>query len=150
MRKLFIIVGLFAAAASHAQGLQSNEVREAFMRAVKSPEGRYEGPLTGATVAGIQRRFRTDAPFFIRITTIHHFKQKGCKRLQSNIYAPDSMIKRADGTSAPFDFGFQMNLCPDGRPPSDETYVQPPGSDQVTLDDWAKKQSTAPAAKPRP
>ena len=139
-KSILILTGsVLAFNAAHAQPQLPTELRGAFMNAMNAPDGRYEGRLTGTTAAALQRRFATSAPFFIRVSTIHQFKQPGCKRLQSNIFAPESSIKRTDGTSAPFDFDFQLNLCPNGQPPSEETYIQPPGSPQMTIEEYQKR-----------
>jgi hypothetical protein len=91
--------------------------RELLIEAIDAPDGTAHGVLTGELAEAIAQGFRTTAPLRIDVTTLTHYRQEGCRRLnvafsQEGVHLPGE----AAGTSRRIDVG--IDFCRDGRPPS--------------------------------
>ena len=119
MKKLaYLSLLLVAAATSQAQPMQG-DLRDAMFAALKSPDGTYKGRLDGATGETLRRELRTQSPVLVSVTTVHRF-QNNCARLKAMISAPDmKWLDQKTGQQQSFNYGYLMNLCPDGSPPDD-------------------------------
>ncbi len=131
-----------AGAMAHAQPV---EVRDAVLSALRN--GFYKGEIKGQIVESFRKQYKTPASMFVNVSTVHVFKQEGCKRLQAEFTVPDFTFKDTTGRDATFRHVMQMNLCPDGNPPQEESYTQPSGSRQVALEDVVKQRPQQPQQK---
>jgi hypothetical protein len=91
--------------------------RELLIKAINAPDGTARGVLAGELAEGIAQGFRTTAPLRIDVTTLKHYRQEGCRRLnvaftQEGVRLPGE----AAGTARRIDVG--IDFCRDGQPPS--------------------------------
>lgn len=134
LRSCLLLAAIGVGTVTHAQPV---EVRDAFFSALRN--GSYKGELKGAVVESFRKQHKTPASMFINVKTIHVFKQEGCRRLEAEFTVPDFTFKDTKGATTTFSQVMQMNLCPDGYPPQEETYTQPAGSAQISLEEMAKQ-----------
>lgn len=92
------------------------DARPLLLAALRAPDGRASGILSGELADGISRRFHASGPIFIDVTTVHRYVQPGCARLTVTFWQDDVLLP---GASAPqrqtVEFG--VNYCLDGLPP---------------------------------
>lgn len=95
------------------------DMRVALFSALRSPSGTYQGELNGDFAEYARRALKAmpGAKILIDVKTIGTFEQPGCKRLHSDIAVPEVQWKDASGVMHSFTYQFEVNLCPDGRPP---------------------------------
>lgn len=90
--------------------------RPLMIAAIDSPSGEAHGVLTGETADVINRKFNSQTPILIDVTTEKRYAQAGCSRLKV-VFRQDAV--RLPGAAAPrkqtIEFG--INYCRDGRPP---------------------------------
>jgi len=102
-----------------AQAPQQLDMRDAFVAAIKSPDGRYRGQLDGLFAAYARQTLKTDSAIFVDITTVGQYARADCKRLRALITAPDLRWADASGTARSFEYGYEMSVCLDGSPPNE-------------------------------
>ena len=116
------VVAGAVAASPESPALPKHDVQEALMHAMNSQDGRYRGELRGDFAALVRQKLNTTSPVFVDVSTIGAFRQKGCRRLQADITAPE--VTWTDPKTKAKEFlslRYQMNLCPDGSPPLEAT-----------------------------
>lgn len=91
--------------------------RDLLIEAIDAPDGTARGVLTGELADAIAQGFRTNAPLRIDVTTLKHYRQEGCRRLnmafsQEDVHLPGETT----GQSRRIDVG--IDFCRDGRPPT--------------------------------
>ncbi|MCD9026706.1 hypothetical protein LDO26_00565 [Luteimonas sp. BDR2-5] len=92
------------------------DARPLLVAALRAPDGRATGVLSGALADGISQRFQASGPILIDVTTVHRYVQPGCARLNVAFWQDGVLLP---GAGAPqrqtIDFG--INYCLDGSPP---------------------------------
>ncbi len=91
--------------------------RSIIMTALHSPTGTAESILVGPMADKAREGLKTTEDIRIKVTTVATLPQPGCKRLEIMMYIPDKKFPTTDGGQHEFRSGFQLNVCPDGRPP---------------------------------
>lgn len=112
-RSLLLIPFLALGPYAHAQ----TELRDALMAAMNAESGQIETILTGPMAEAARAGLQTTDDIVVRISTVSALRQAGCKRMDVLLYIPDKKFPTTDGGSHEFRTGFQLNVCPDGRPP---------------------------------
>lgn len=114
-----VSAGLFFAAAASAA--ESNDILFAALA-----HGSASDVLTGSVADYWQEQTRSKSPILMQAKVIKMFKEQGCGRLSITLRQENVPLKK--GGVAPFQFAYQMNLCPDGSPPQE-------GLDMATMPD---------------
>jgi len=86
------------------------------LEAIDAPDGRASGVLRGPIADQFAATTRSTSPVEIDVTTLHGFRQEGCKRL--NVRLKQANVPAKDGKSAEFGIDYGVNLCRDGSPPT--------------------------------
>lgn len=94
-------------------------IRPLILRALDSPEGRASGILDGPLAQRLRTEFRTAADLQVEVSTLHTFKQPGCKRLSIQMRLPGVIVRMPSGASREFQTDTALNMCRDGNPPSE-------------------------------
>lgn len=71
-------------------------------------------------------RLQTNAPnarVVAEVDTLTDLPQEGCKRLRLILTTPGMLFETPRGSNAPLRIGVMLNICTDGQPPGDESYV---------------------------
>ncbi len=97
--------------------MAQNDWRGIVMQALNSPSGSAEVVLTGPLAEKTKAGLKTDADILLRVSTVATLPQPGCKRMEVLMYIPGKKFPTTDGGEHEFRSGFQLNVCPDGRPP---------------------------------
>lgn len=96
-----------------------SDVKPLLLAALQSTDGEAHGELVGEIADALSRRFDGQGPITIDVTTLRHFAQPGCSRL--NVRFRQEAVK-LPGDTAPHrqtvDIG--INYCLDGLPPRSE------------------------------
>lgn len=91
-----------------------------FRAAIDSPTGSIRTQVYGQLALKVQQAIGAPGtPVFAEVKTIESFKEEGCKRLAMTLSAPSHLMKTSDGGSRPFAATWRLNICRDGRPPTD-------------------------------
>ena len=108
MTKFLTAVLLMLSLSAHADGM-----KDLFVEALKN--GSSEGVMTDDNmVKFVQYATRSKEPIHVKITRIEQF-DNGCGRLHTVLdQAGDAGTK---GTPSGIDQWFEINICPDGKPP---------------------------------
>lgn len=85
-------------------------------------EGKAHGILGGASAAKLRSQ-GVDQPILVDVTTVARLRQSECRRLQIELTQKQVLMP---GWKAPQDRNsrFEMNYCPGGNPPKDETSTE--------------------------
>lgn len=102
---------------THAQVQAQQDWRALILDAIRSPTGGIDTVLTGPLAEQAKRGLKTSEDIRVRISTVAALPQPGCKRMEVLMYIPDKKFPTTDGGEHEFRTGFQLNICPDGRPP---------------------------------
>lgn len=102
---------------SIAQDREYTEFRTILMQALLSEEGTASGRLVGQMAEGVMNKTGSSDPIALEVTTLHRFKQPGCKRL--NLRMTQNNVLAKDGGKTELVVNYGLNLCPDGSPPSE-------------------------------
>lgn len=114
-----VSAGLFFA--SEASAAESADILFAALA-----HGSASDVLTGSVADYWQGQTRSKSPVLMKAKVIKQFKEKGCGRLSITMHQENVPLKK--GGVAPFEYSYQMNLCPDGSPPQE-------GLDLATMPD---------------
>jgi len=107
---------LGSAAATAPERLPVPDARPLLLAALRSPEGRASGVLSGDLADAISRRFQATGPVFIDVTTVHRYVQPGCSRLNVTFWQ-DNVLLPGAATPQRQTIEFGVNYCLDGLPP---------------------------------
>lgn len=91
--------------------------RALILGALQSPTGSVDTVLTGPYADQAKKGLKTNEDIRVRVFTVASLPQPGCKRMEVLMYIPDKKFPTTDGGEHEFRTGFQLNVCPDGRPP---------------------------------
>jgi len=73
--------------------------------------------ISGGIAEYMRSKTRSTSPVLMTATVVKHFSQKDCARLRVTLHQEN--VPKKDGTVAPFEFSYEMNMCADGLPPAD-------------------------------
>ena len=116
-----LTAGLLAAGAlvGPAAAMVVLPLEDAMKRALSAAP--VEAQVTGDAIETLRRQIR--APRILaRIQAVQDLGD-GCKRLRATLSSPVAVD--ADGHTRPFVWDFEMNLCPDGSPPTQLSQEMP-------------------------
>jgi hypothetical protein len=92
------------------------DLRQLLVAAIDSTTGKARGEFVGPFADGLKKRFHSNAPVIVDVSTEKRFPQEGCSRLK--------MVWSQDGVVLPDSTGpqrktveFGINYCRDGMPP---------------------------------
>lgn len=114
--KAMVVVLLLAC----SMQVQAESMKEMLHKTLK--EGKAEGDVDGQVLAVFTTLLKTEKPVHLRMEKIYSFPS-GCGRIRF-------MFNIADGKDnlnqqmKPFDFGMEVNMCQDGKPPSDREFTE--------------------------
>ncbi len=90
----------------------SATVKQLLLMAIDAPDGKASGVLTDAIADRFRQASGSTLPILVEVTTLKHFRQEGCRRLNLRI--------RQEGTiKGQFGIDYGINLCRDGSPPTE-------------------------------
>lgn len=110
---------LFAAAIAQSppDRMPVQDPKAVMLAALEAPDGRADGVLKGEIADAISRRFASNSPLYIDVTTLARYAQKGCRRLNVRFWQKDVRIDPATPPATQtIDLG--LNYCRNGMPPA--------------------------------
>jgi hypothetical protein len=116
-------VGAFAVegwcAETEAAANKVSDVRQLLVAAIDSSTGTARGEFVGPFAEGVKKKFRSDAPILVTVSTEKRLSQEGCSRLkmvwsQDNVMLPDAKGPQRKSVEV------GLNYCRDGMPPRKE------------------------------
>jgi hypothetical protein len=108
------------ASSIHADSIARTPVEDAralMQAAIDSPTGEAHGMLVGPMAEAISRRFQSQAPITIDVSTQKRFAQSGCSRLKV-LFAQDDVLLPGKKSPERRTIDFGINYCRDGMPPN--------------------------------
>lgn len=94
-------------------------VKELAFEALNSKYGSARGVVEGREADKIHQVTGSNDPTRCVVTTVKRYKEVGCSRLSIKLIQPNTPTQQ--GTKTDFTLNYEMNLCQNGRPPSDLT-----------------------------
>jgi len=133
VKKTLAILAAALAPLAHAQvALQQTadtKPMDLFRAAIDSPTGSIRTQVHGPLAQKIQQAIGAPGtPVFAEVTTVESFKEEGCKRLAMTLSTPKHRMKTSDGGSMPFAATWRLNVCRNGRPPTESIDFAKAGS----------------------
>ncbi|MHB1677907.1 MAG: hypothetical protein ACYCSS_10290 [Sulfuriferula sp.] len=118
-KKIMLYVGLLMASSiSLASSLDEySSVKPLLLQALDDPEGTSQGEIVGKIADKIQTTTKSTSPVIATVTTLKHFKQEGCSRL--NLHLQQANVPTTSGKLADFAMDYGINLCKNGEPPTE-------------------------------
>jgi len=108
-------VGFFLCSFLVMQVASATDIKSYLFQALDGFDGKAAGIVTGDDAERFRQRTKSTEPVNISVSTVKHFKQKGCSRLAALLTQEGVMTK--EGVKVPFAIRYELNLCRDGRPP---------------------------------
>ncbi len=103
---------LFLAISPMAEAESSATVKQLLLMAIDAPDGKASGVLTDAIADRFRQASGSTLPVLVEVSTLKHFRQDGCRRLNLRI--------RQEGSGkGQFGIDYGINLCRDGSPPTE-------------------------------
>ena len=91
------------------------------LKAMRSPNGSATETINGPVADMIRGQIqKPDARVVATVTTLRALPVEGCKRMKVELATPGTKINALDGTQRPLELSFQMNMCENGIPISDQ------------------------------
>lgn len=114
-----LYVGLFMVSSiSLASSMDEySSVKPLLLQALDDPEGKSQGEIVGKIADKIQTTTKSTSPVIATVTTLKHFKQEGCSRL--NLHLQQANVPTTSGKLADFAMDYGINLCKNGEPPTE-------------------------------
>jgi len=133
VRKVLAILSVVLAPATYAQvavqQTADTKPMDLFRAAIDSPTGSIRTQVYGQLALKVQQAIGAPGtPVFAEVKTIESFKEEGCKRLAMTLSTPSHLMKTSDGNSRPFAAIWRLNICRDGRPPTESIDFAQAGS----------------------
>lgn len=128
MKYLASIAALCASLSASAQTPQfetqkqiGTDFKVLLLKAMRSPNGSASEPINGPVADMIRGQIqKPDARVVATVTTVRPLPVEGCKRMKVELSTPGTKINSLDGTKRPLELAFQMNMCENGTPISDQ------------------------------
>ncbi len=106
-----ILLALFFLALPPLAGAESSAtVKQLLLMAIDAPDGKASGVLTDAIADRFHQATRSTLPVLVEVSTLKHFRQEGCRRLNLR-------IRQEGAGKGQFGIDYGINLCRDGSPP---------------------------------
>lgn len=103
---------LFLALPALVSAEPSATVKQLLLMAIDAPDGKASGVLTDAIADRFRQATDSSLPVLVEVSTLKHFRQEGCRRLNLRI--------RQEGTGiGQFGIDYGINLCRYGSPPTE-------------------------------
>jgi len=93
------------------------DLKQHLLTAIDSPNGMAAGTLDGNMAEFFKAQTRSSAPVMVRIRTLQRFPTAGCARLEATLVQEG--VPTQQGSAIPFAIRYEINLCRDGRPPTE-------------------------------
>lgn len=107
-----LVTFLFFALPALVSAEPSVTVKQLLLMAIDAPDGKASGVLNDAVADHFRETTGSPLPVLVEVTTLKHFRQEGCRRLNLRI--------RQDGAGkGQFGIEYGINLCRDGSPPTE-------------------------------
>jgi hypothetical protein len=107
-----LITLLFLVLSSLVSAEPSATVKQLLLMAIDAPDGKASGVLTDAIADWFRQATGSPLPILVEITTLKHFRQEGCRRLNLR-------IQQEGAGRGQFGIDYGINLCRDGSPPTE-------------------------------
>jgi hypothetical protein len=103
---------LFLAISQMADAESSATVKQLLLMAIDAPDGKAHGVLNDPVADRFRQATGLTLPVLVEVSTLKHFRQEGCRRLNLRI--------RQEGSGkGQFGIDYGINLCRDGSPPTE-------------------------------
>ncbi|MHB0992009.1 MAG: hypothetical protein ACYC0M_12125 [Burkholderiales bacterium] len=118
-KKIMLYVGLLMVSSiSLASSMDEySSVKPLLLQALDDPEGKSQGEIVGKIADKIQTTTKSTSPVIATVTTLKHFKQVGCSRL--NLRLQQANVPTNSGKFTDFAMDYGINLCKNGDPPTE-------------------------------
>jgi hypothetical protein len=116
--RYFVAIATLIISLPHSNAAENFSVRALLMQALATPDGRAQGIIEGNEANAIHAATGATDPVRAEVSTISRFKQAGCSRLAVKLIQPNTITKQ--GVKADFALNYELNLCQDGRPPTEK------------------------------
>lgn len=93
------------------------DLRQHLLTAIDTPNGMAEGTLEGSMAEFFKAQTRSSAPVMVKVRTLQRFPTAGCARLEATLIQEG--VPTQQGNAIPFAIRYEINLCRDGRPPTE-------------------------------
>lgn len=121
MNPRYRVLLLIVLAVSVRQAVATTEftsIKPLLLQAIDASNGRAEGIIVGTIALHWKASTKSDAPLLVEVTTLKHFSQEGCRRLNVRFKQENVVSKEGKQTEFAMDYG--INVCRDGSPPSED------------------------------
>lgn len=103
---------LFFAFPAVVSAESSATVKQLLLMAIDAPDGKVSGVLNDPIADRFRQATGLTLPVLVEVSTLKHFRQEGCRRLNLRI--------RQEGSGkGQFGIDYGINLCRDGSPPTE-------------------------------
>jgi len=103
---------LFLALPSLVSAESSATVKQLLLMAIDAPDGKVRGVLNDPIADRFRQATGSTLPVLVEVTTLKHFRQDGCRRLNLR-------IRQEGAGKGQFGIDYGINLCRDGSPPTE-------------------------------
>jgi hypothetical protein len=93
------------------------DLKQHLLTAIDSPNGMAAGTLDGSMAEFFKAQTRSSAPVMVKVRTLQRFPTAGCARLEATLVQEG--VPTQQGSAIPFAIRYEINLCRDGRPPTE-------------------------------
>lgn len=93
------------------------DLKQHLLTAIDAPNGMAEGSLDGSMAEFFKAQTRSSAPVMVKVRTLKRFPTAGCARLDATLIQDG--VPTQQGSAIPFAIRYEINLCRDGRPPTE-------------------------------
>lgn len=95
----------------------ATDLKQHLLTAIDTPNGMAEGMLDGSMAEFFKAQTRSSAPVMVKVRTLKRFPTAGCARLEATLIQKG--VPTQQGNAIPFAIRYEINLCRDGRPPTE-------------------------------
>lgn len=95
----------------------ATDLKQHLLTAIDSPNGMAAGTLDGSMAEFFKAQTRSSAPVMVKVRTLQRFPTVGCARLEATLVQEG--VPTQQGSAIPFAIRYEINLCRDGRPPTE-------------------------------
>ena len=107
-----LITLLFLVLSSLVSAEPSATVKQLLLMAIDAPDGKASGVLVDSIADRFRHATRSTLPVLVEVSTLKHFRQDGCRRLNLR-------IRQEGAGKGQFGIDYGINLCRDGSPPTE-------------------------------
>jgi len=111
------VMALCFFALTSSEEILATELKQYLLAAIDAPSGRSDGEMSGPMADFFKGQTRSSLPVRVQVRTIGHFSTAGCARLEATL--SQEGVPTTHGQQIPFAVRYELNLCRDGRPPTE-------------------------------